>query len=109
MDQMRVKEKIRDILKNVTEQEVVSPNIGLILDIPLQITVELGRTKMTIKELLRLGEGSIVELPVPAGDPLDILVNQKPIAKGEVVVVNEKYGVRILSIISEKERLEQLK
>ncbi len=88
---------------------MASPNISMILDIPLQITVELGRTKMTIKELLRLGEGSIVELPVPAGDPLDILVNQKPIAKGEVVVVNEKYGIRILSIISEKERLEQLK
>lgn len=109
MNQMIAKEKIRDILRNVAEQEVASPNIGLILDIPLQITVELGRTKMTIKELLRLGEGSIVELPVPAGEPLDILVNQKPIAKGEVVVVNEKYGVRILSIISEKERLEQLK
>jgi flagellar motor switch protein FliN/FliY len=109
MNQAIAKEKIRDILKNVTEQEVASPNISLILDIPLQITVELGRTKMTIKELLRLGEGSIIELPVPAGDPLDILVNQKPIAKGEVVVVNEKYGIRILSIISEKERLEQLK
>ena len=64
---------------------------------------------MTIKELLRLGEGSVVELPIPAGDPLDILVNQKPIAKGEVVVVNEKYGIRILSIISETERLEQLR
>jgi len=87
----------------------VSPNLSLILDIPLQVTVELGRTKMTIKDLLRLGEGSVIELPVPAGDPLDILVNQKPIAKGEVVVVNEKYGVRILSIISEAERLEQLK
>ncbi|RLB12947.1 MAG: flagellar motor switch protein FliN [Deltaproteobacteria bacterium] len=109
MNQTISKEKIRDILKNVTEQEVASPNLGLILDIPLQITVELGRTKMTIKELLRLGEGSVVELPVPAGDPLDILVNQKPIAKGEVVVVNEKYGIRILSIISETERLEQLK
>ncbi len=87
----------------------MSPNLSLILDIPLQVTVELGRTKMTIKDLLRLGEGSVIELPVPAGDPLDILVNQKPIAKGEVVVVNEKYGVRILSIISEAERLEQLK
>ena len=109
MSQIMSKEKIRDILKNVAEQEVASPNLSLILDIPLQITVELGRTKMTIKELLRLGEGSVVELPVPAGDPLDILVNQKPIAKGEVVVVNEKYGIRILSIISETERLEQLK
>ena len=109
MNQTTPKEKIRDILKNVAEQEVASPNLGLILDIPLQITVELGRTKMTIKELLRLGEGSVVELPVPAGDPLDILVNQKPIAKGEVVVVNEKYGIRILSIISETGRLEQLK
>ena len=109
MNQTMSKEKIRDILKKVTDQEIASPNLGLIMDIPLQLTVELGRTRMTIKELLRLGEGSLVELPVPAGDPLDILVNQKPIAKGEVVVANEKYGIRILSIISESERLEQLK
>ncbi|MCD6256377.1 MAG: flagellar motor switch protein FliN [Deltaproteobacteria bacterium] len=97
------------------KQEVASQKnkeikgLEMLLDVPLQVTVELGRTKMTIRELLKLGEGSIVELPTAAGEPLEVLVNQKPIAKGEVVVVNEKYGIRLLSIISEMERIEQLK
>ena len=95
--------------KEVTDQDVVSHNLEMLLDVPLQVTVELGRTKMTIRELLKLGEGSIIELPTAAGEPLEVLVNQKPIAKGEVVVVNEKYGIRLLSIISEMERIEQLK
>ena len=97
------------------KQEVASQKnkeikgLEMLLDVPLQVTVELGRTKMTIRELLKLGEGSIIELPIAAGEPLEVLVNQKPIAKGEVVVVNEKYGIRLLSIISEMERIEQLK
>ncbi len=97
------------------KQEVASQKnkeikgLEMLLDVPLQVTVELGRTKMTIRELLKLGEGSIIELPTAAGEPLEVLVNQKPIAKGEVVVVNEKYGIRLLSIISEMERIEQLK
>ncbi len=97
------------------KQEVASQKnkeikgLEMLLDVPLQVTVELGRTKMTIRELLKLGEGSIIELPTAAGEPLGVLVNQKPIAKGEVVVVNEKYGIRLLSIISEMERIEQLK
>ena len=97
------------------KQEVASQKnkeikgLEMLLDVPLQVTIELGRTKMTIRELLKLGEGSIVELPTAAGEPLEVLVNQKPIAKGEVVVVNEKYGIRLLSIISEMERIEQLK
>jgi len=95
--------------KEVTDQDVVSHNLEMLLDVPLQVTIELGRTKMTIRELLKLGEGSIIELPIAAGEPLEVLVNQKPIAKGEVVVVNEKYGIRLLSIISEMERIEQLK
>jgi len=97
------------------KQEVASQKnkeikgLEMLLDVPLQVTIELGRTKMTIRELLKLGEGSIIELPTAAGEPLEVLVNQKPIAKGEVVVVNEKYGIRLLSIISEMERIEQLK
>ncbi len=103
------KEKVKEILKEVSDQQIISPNLELVLDVPLQVTVELGRTKMTIRDLLRLREGSVIELSTPVGEPLEILVNQKPIAKGEVVVVNDKYGVRITSIISQTERIEQLK
>ncbi len=103
------KEKVKEILKDATDQQIISPNLDLVLDVPLQISVELGRTKMTIRDLLRLREGSIIELPTPVGEPLEILVNEKPIAKGEVVVVNDKYGIRITSIISPTERIEQLK
>jgi len=109
MNQKISREKIREILKGVADKEAVPPNLELILDIPLRVTVELGRTKMTIRELLRLNEGSVIELSTPTGEPLDILINQKPIAKGEVVVVNERYGIRLLSIMSEAERIEQLK
>ena len=84
-------------------------NIDFILDIPLEITVELGRTKMLINELLKLGQGSIIELSKLAGDTLEILANQKLIARGEVVVVNEKYGVRLTEVVSPTERLERLR
>lgn len=83
-------------------------NIDFILDIPLQITVELGRTSLPIYDLLQLGQGSIIELNKLAGEPLEILVNQKLIAKGEVVVVNEKFGIRLTDIISPAERVEKL-
>jgi len=83
-------------------------NIDFILDIPLQITVELGRTNLPIYDLLQLGQGSIIELNKLAGEPLEILVNQKLIAKGEVVVVNEKFGIRLTDIISPAERVEKL-
>jgi len=109
MKQTIPKDKVKEILKEAADQHIAAPNLDLILDVPLQLTVELGRTKMTIRDLLRLREGSVVELSTSVGEPLDILVNQKPIAKGEVVVVNEKYGIRILSVISQIERLEQLK
>lgn len=84
-------------------------NLDFILDIPLKVTVELGRSSVLIKELLVLGQGSIIELDKAAGDPLDIYVNGKLVAKGEVVVVNEKFGVRISEIISPVERIESLK
>jgi len=109
MKQSIPKDKVKEILKDVTDQEIISPNLELILDVPLQVTVELGRTRMTIRDLLRLREGSVVELSTPVGEPLEILINQKPIAKGEVVVVNDRYGIRITSVISQTERLEQLK
>ena len=84
-------------------------NMELILDIPLEITVEVGRTRILIGELLKLGQGSVVELSKLAGETLEILANQRLIAKGEVVVINEKYGIRITEIMSPRERIEGLK
>ncbi|GKW10589.1 MULTISPECIES: flagellar motor switch protein FliN [Pectobacterium] len=83
-------------------------DIDLILDIPVKLTVELGRTKMTIKELLRLTQGSVVALDGLAGEPLDILINGYLIAQGEVVVVSDKYGVRITDIMTPSERMRRL-
>lgn len=83
-------------------------NLSLILDVALQFSVELGRTYKTIKEILELGPGSIVELEKLAGEPVDVLVNGKPIAKGEVVVIDENYGVRITEILSSKERIDRI-
>ncbi|MDX8046947.1 flagellar motor switch phosphatase FliY [Gracilibacillus sp. S3-1-1] len=84
-------------------------NLDLLMDIPLQVTVELGRTKRTVQEILELSSGSIVELDKLAGEPVDILVNQKLIAKGEVVVIDENFGVRVTDIVSKEDRLKQLK
>jgi len=97
-------------LPAITAPEPIDPlqDINLIMDIPIQLTVELGRTRMTIKELLRLTQGSIVPLEGLAGEPLDILINHYLIAQGEVVVVNDKYGVRITDIITPSERMRRL-
>jgi len=84
-------------------------NLDFILDIPLKVTVELGRTQVMIRDLLQLGQGSVLELDKLAGEPLEILVNGKLIAKGEVVVVNEKFGIRLVDIISPIERIEKLR
>ncbi len=84
-------------------------NMNLILDIPLKVTVELGRSKMVVSDLLNLGQGSVIELSKLAGEPLEVLVNDKLVARGEAVVVNEKFGVRLTDIISPTERVEQLK
>ena len=84
-------------------------SLDFILDIPLKVTVELGRTRMAIRDILQLAQGSVVELSKFAGEPLEVLVNDKLIARGEVVVVNEKFGIRLTDIISPVERIEQLK
>lgn len=86
-----------------------SQNLDFILDIPLEVSVEIGRTRILINELLQLGQGSVVELDKLAGEPVEILVNHKLIARGEVVVVNEKFGVRLTDIISPLDRIKQLK
>jgi flagellar motor switch protein FliN/FliY len=83
-------------------------SMEILLDIPLEISAELGRTRMIISDLLQLGQGSVIELNKLAGEPLEILVNQKLIARGEVVVVNEKFGIRLTDIISPLERIKQL-
>ncbi|MCR5046046.1 MAG: flagellar motor switch protein FliN [Treponema sp.] len=84
-------------------------NIGLLMDVYMEMTVELGRTKKPIKEILGFGEGTIIELDKLAGEPVDILVNHKPIAKGEVVVIDENFGVRITEILSPQERVSELR
>ncbi|OGP99311.1 MAG: flagellar motor switch protein FliN [Deltaproteobacteria bacterium RBG_19FT_COMBO_52_11] len=84
------------------------PNLDFILDIPLEVSVELGRAKMLISDLLQLGQGSVIELTKLAGEPLEIFVNQKLIARGEVVVLNRKLGIRMTDIISPIERVRQL-
>ena len=84
-------------------------SLDFVLDIPLRVTAELGRTKMSIREVLELGQGSVIELSKLAGEPLEVLVNEKLVARGEVVVVNEKFGIRLTDIISPIERIEQLK
>ncbi len=83
-------------------------SLDLILDIPLTVTVELGRSKMLINDLLQLGQGSVIELTKLVGEPLEVLVNQKLVARGEVVVVNEKFGVRLTDIVSPMERVQSL-
>ena len=83
-------------------------NISLIMDVFMEVTVELGRTKKTIKDILSMGEGTIIELDKLAGEPVDILVNHKPIAKGEVVVIDENFGVRVTEILSPLERVSEL-
>ena len=84
-------------------------DLDFILDIPLTLTVELGRCRMLINELLQLGQGSVVELQKIAGEPMDVYVNQRLIARGEVVVINEKFGVRLTDIISPAERILKLR
>jgi flagellar motor switch protein FliN/FliY len=88
--------------------EVTSKNIEFLLDIPLQVTVQIGGTRMMIRELLQLGQGSVIELDKLAGEPMEVLVNNKLVARGEVVVVNEKFGIRLTDVVSPNQRLQQL-
>ena len=92
---------------NITQSE--ARNLNMLLDIPLQVAVELGRTKRSVKEILELSGGSIIELDKLAGEPVDILVNNRLIAKGEVVVIDENFGVRITDILSKTDRLNNLR
>jgi flagellar motor switch protein FliN/FliY len=92
--------------------EATSPaginDINMILDIPVQLTVELGRTRIPIKHILQLAQGSVVELEAMAGEPMDVLVNGYLIAQGEVVVVNDKFGIRLTDIVTPSERVRRL-
>ena len=90
------------------ETSLDKKNLDFILDIPLQVTVELGRTKLLVKDILQLNQGAVVELTKLAGEPLDIFVNSKLVARGEAVVVNEKFGVRLVDIVSPNERVEKI-
>lgn len=91
-----------------SEQKQSNP-IDLLLDVPLQVCVELGKATMTIKDVLALGPGSVVELNKMAGEPVDIVVNDKLIARGEVVVVDENFGVRVTDIVTPEKRLNSLR
>jgi flagellar motor switch protein FliN/FliY len=98
-----------EVAEGQDEQEGTrNKSLDLILDIPLTVTVELGRSKMLINDLLQLGQGSVIELTKMVGEPLEVLVNQKLVARGEVVVVNEKFGIRLTDIISPMERVQSL-
>ena len=87
---------------------VAGNDLNMILDIPVQLTVELGRTKIPIKHILQLAQGSVVELETLAGEPMDVLVNGYLIAQGEVVVVNDKFGIRLTDIVTPSERMRRL-
>ncbi|MFO0596312.1 MAG: flagellar motor switch protein FliN [Myxococcaceae bacterium] len=91
------------------EDEISTRRLDLLLDVPLDVTVELGRSRMTIQDLLGLTPGSVIELDKIAGEPLDIVVNDRLIARGEAVVVNDKFGIRITDIISKAERIARLR
>jgi flagellar motor switch protein FliN/FliY len=95
--------------EQVSDEKSATPQgFDMILDIPVNLTVELGRTKISIRNLLQLAHGSVVELEGMAGEPMDVLVNGTLIAQGEVVVVNEKFGIRLTDIITPQERIRKL-
>ncbi len=83
-------------------------SVDFILDIPLRVSVELGRTKILVQDLLKLHKGSVLELNKLAGEPLEILVNDRVVAKGEVIVINEKFGIRLIDIVSHAQRIREL-
>jgi flagellar motor switch protein FliN/FliY len=95
-------------LIDLSEPAAPAPDIRMLLEVPLQIAVELGRTRLTIRELLELSQGSILELDRHAGEPVDVLVNGRPLARGEVVVIDEDFGIRITDVVSEEERLRSM-
>ena len=111
-DEAAVEEKdetaVEEKDKTAIEGDGKSASLDLILDIPLTVTCELGRSRMLINDLLQLGQGSVIELTKLVGEPLEGLVNEKLVARGEVVVVNEKFGVRLTDIVTPMERVKSL-
>lgn len=101
-------EKIRPFSAASSAADAPLSDINMVLDIPVQLSVELGRTKVPIKHILQLGQGSVVELDALAGEPMDVLVNGYLIAQGEVVVVNDKFGIRLTDVVTPSERLRRL-
>ena len=97
-----------ETIPETTPEPGTARNFDLLLDIPLEVTVELGRARLALRDLLALSAGSVVELAKLAGEPLDVLVNGKLVARGECVMVNEKFGVRLTDIVSRSERLARL-
>lgn len=99
-----------DVFRPLTQEGGTPPSrdLEMIMDIPVKLTVELGRTKLTIKQLLELAQGSVIELDGLAGEPMDILINGYLVAQGEVVVIEDKYGIRITEIITPSERIHKL-
>lgn len=91
-----------------SEDHLEGRGLGLLLDIPLEVSVEVGRSRILVRDLLQLQEGSLVELDKLAGEPLDLYVNSRLIARGEAVVVNEKFGLRLTDVVSPSERIENL-
>ncbi|MYL24629.1 flagellar motor switch protein FliN [Vreelandella massiliensis] len=106
----KAKEASSDVFPPLNQQNGngASRDLEMIMDIPVKLTVELGRTKLTIKQLLELAQGSVIELDGLAGEPMDILINGYLIAQGEVVVIEDKYGIRITEIITPSERIHKL-
>lgn len=98
-----------NLVDDGAENNMGDANLDVILDIPIAISLQIGSTKISIRNLLKLNQGSVVELDRLAGEPLDVLVNGTLIAHGEVVVVNEKYGIRLTDVISAAERIQKLK
>lgn len=88
--------------------EAFPANLDFLLDVTLQVSVEVGRTRMTIQDLLQLCQGSVIELAKLAGEPLDVYINDRLVARGEAVIVNEKFGVRVTDILSQHERIQNL-
>ena len=101
-------ERVFQPLQGNTSMEIAKGDIDRVLDVPVQLTAELGRTRITIKNLLQLSQGSVVELDGLAGEPMDVFINGYLIAQGEVVVVNEKFGIRLTDIITPSERIQKL-
>jgi len=94
--------------RSFSSSDAPASDINMVLDIPVQLSVELGRTKVPIKHILQLGQGSVVELDAMAGEPMDVLVNGYLIAQGEVVVVNDKFGIRLTDVVTPSERLRRV-